>query len=344
MVTERSSSPDQVQPAGAAVSAVPRVACLTPHEVMDPVYRLAAASMPAHVLVTSADRDAAALHRMLSAATVIIGDWTGRIQLTAADIAAARQCVAIVQPTSGYNCIDIGAARRAGITVANVPGANASAVAEWVVMAALLSLKEVPRFHREVREGFWPMIEAARAGVFELRGRTVGIVGLGRIGVEVARRLVPFEPRAILYADAVAVPEGRAAELRLNRVSLAELFLRSDVVTLHVPLTDSTRHLVGTELLDLLGPDGVLINTSRGAVVDSGALRDALTSGRLKAAALDVFDSEPLGPGHPWAGLPNVLLSPHLAGSTNESRERMIRCCLDNVARALRGEPLRNVI
>jgi D-3-phosphoglycerate dehydrogenase / 2-oxoglutarate reductase len=321
----------------------PDVVCLTPAEVFDPVYRQVAATMPPHVLVPAAGADAVALRQALTAATVIIGDWTGGIELTAADIAAAGACVAIVQPTAGYNCVDIGAAGRAGIPVANAPGANASAVAEWVVMAALMLLREVPRFDREVRAGSWPMVEAGRAGVLELRGRTIGIIGLGAVGIGVASRVAPFQPGAVLYVDVREAPPDITESLGLDRVSLPELMRRGDVVSVHVPLSASTRRLVSAGLLDLMGPASVLINTSRGGVVDSSALLAALRQRRIKGAALDVFDVEPLRAGHPW-DLDNVLLSPHLSGSTNESRDRMIGSCLQDVARVLRGEPPRHIV
>jgi phosphoglycerate dehydrogenase-like enzyme len=204
-------------------------------------------------------------------------------------------------------------------------------------LAALLLLKEVPHFDRELRVGRWLMVEAAAKGVYELGGRTVGIVGLGGIGVEVARRVAAFEPGEMVFADAGMVAPDLERELHLRRVSIDDVFRLSDVVTVHVPLTPSTRHLVNEARLQLLGSDGILVNTARGGVVDSEALHAALLSRRIKGAALDVFEDEPLRVGHPWADVPNVLLSPHLAGSTNESRERMIGRCLDLVANVLRG-------
>ena len=316
---------------------LPVVACLTPREVLEPTYGKLAGSVPPHRLVLVDLDDEAGRASALAASTVVVGDWTGRARLGADDFALAAGCRAVVQPTAGYDSIDVVAAGAAGIPVANVPGANARGVAEWVVMAALLLLKEVPAFDRELRDGRWLMVEAAERGVFELGDRTVGIVGLGGIGHEVARRLLPFEPREIVFADEREVAAEIQRGYRVRRLELDELFAASDVVTLHVPLTAATSHLVGAERLRLLGPDGVLVNTSRGGVVDSAALRAALRSGQLKGAALDVFDDEPLGPGHPWADVPRLLLSPHLAGSTNESRERMIRRCFEAVAEVLRG-------
>jgi D-3-phosphoglycerate dehydrogenase len=315
----------------------PVVACLTPREVLEPTYGGLVGSLPPHRLVLVDLGDEAGRATALAASTVVVGDWTGQARLGAKDFALAAGCRAVVQPTAGYDSIDVVAAGAAGIPVANVPGANARGVAEWVVMASLLLLKEVPAFDRELRDGRWLMVEAAQRGVFELGARSIGIVGLGGIGLEVARRLLPFEPAEIVYADEREVATDIQPGHRLRRVELDELFAECDVVTLHVPLTPTTRHLVDAERLRLLGPDGVLVNTARGGIVDSPALRAALRSGQLKGAALDVFEDEPLGPGHPWAGVPRLLLSPHLAGSTNESRERMIRRCFETVALVLHG-------
>ena len=322
----------------------PVVASLTPRAVLEPTYSRLLGSLPPHRLVLVEVGDGPGLAAALAQATVVIGDWTAQTRLGAADLAAATTCRAVVQPTAGYDSIDVVAAGAAGIPVANVPGANARGVAEWVVMAALLLLKEVPAFDRALRDGRWQMVEAAERGVYELGDRSVGIVGLGGIGLEVARRLLPFEPREILFVDQREAPAEIQRGFRLRRVDLDELFALSDVVTLHVPLTPETVHLVDAARLHLLGPDGVLVNTSRGGVVDSAALRAALRTGEIKGAALDVFDDEPLQPDHAWTDLPRLLLSPHLAGSTNESRERMIRGCLQAVGEVLRGGTIAHVV
>ena len=185
--------------------------------------------------------------------------------------------------------------------------------------------------HAGVLAGEWNMVQAARTGVFEVGDRTVGIVGFGAIGQGVAARLAGFELGRLVYADAVGAPPEVERRLGVERVELDELLSVSDAVTLHVPLLESTRGLIDARRLALLPRGAVLVNPARGAVVDEPALCDALASGRLKGAALDVFEREPLPPDDPLRRLDNVLLSPHLAGSTNEARERMIAITLRNL-------------
>ncbi|WP_158056929.1 2-hydroxyacid dehydrogenase [Saccharomonospora sp. CUA-673] len=179
----------------------------------------------------------------------------------------------------------------------------------------------------------------ADEGIHDLASRTVGIVGMGRTGLAVARRLAAFGVERILYRHRRPVADADAAGLPVEQVSdMDELCARSDVLSLHVPLTPETRHLVDRRRLGLLGPDGVLVNGARGAVVDEDALHTALRRKEIRAAALDVFGDEPLSGPHRWSELDNVFLSPHLAGSSLESREAMLTGALGSLATALRGE------
>ncbi len=318
---------------------LPNVLSLTPAEVLGPAHReLAGVLAPHSLTVPEATAD---LRRALPDADYVIGDWTHRLGLDASMLELAVRCRAIFQPTSGTETIDLRRAAELGIAVANCPGENARAVAEWTVMAMLVLLKDAWRHHEGVQAGRWEMVQAARSGVYELGGRTVGIVGFGAIGRAVAARLAGFEPGRVLYFD--PVPAGDEVERRLGveRAGLDELCAASDVVSLHLPLTRSTRSLFDAGRIARLRPGAVLINVARGAVLDERALADALDAGRLRGAALDVFEQEPPGPQSPLRGRSNVLLSPHLAGSTNEARERMIRRTLQNLGRVLRGgEPL----
>ncbi|MFD2399240.1 2-hydroxyacid dehydrogenase [Prauserella oleivorans] len=206
-------------------------------------------------------------------------------------------------------------------------------------MAMLLLVKNALVNHERTRRGEWWMAEAAAEGVYDLSSRTVGILGMGRTGRGVARRLHAFGVQRILYHHRSAISAELAAALPLERVShVDELCARSDVLTLHVPLTGDTRHLIDRRRLRLLGPDGVLVNTARGAIVDEDALHTALSAREIKAAALDVFSEEPLTGPHRWAGLDNVFLSPHLAGSTVESTQAMVSGALASLGEALRGD------
>jgi D-3-phosphoglycerate dehydrogenase len=318
---------------------VPRVLSLTPAAMIAPVHDELAARLAPHALVFAGER----LDDELAAADVVIGDWTHATLLDAARLARAERCLCVLQPTAGVETIDLAAAARLGIPVASAPGANDVAVAEWAVMAILALLKDAWRHHAGVLEGRWDMVDAGSTGVFELAGRTVGIVGMGRIGRAVARRLAGFDVR-LVYADAQPAPAEVERALALERMELDALLTAADAVTLHVPLGDATRGLIGARRLALMRPHAVLVNAARGAVLDEDALLAALDGGRLKAAALDVFAHEPLPPGDPLRGRPDVLLSPHLAGSTNEARRRMLGRALENLDRVLRGGPPADVV
>jgi phosphoglycerate dehydrogenase-like enzyme len=211
-------------------------------------------------------------------------------------------------------------------------------------MAILALLKEAWRHHLGVQAGRWDMVAAAQLGVYELAGRTVGVIGLGRIGQTVARRLSGFELGRLVYSDAFRAPASLERELGAERVEVDELMAVSDAVTIHVPLTPSTRGMIDARRLALLPPHAVLVNAARGGVVDEQALAGALDSDKLKGVAIDVFVSEPPAEDHPLRNRPNALLSPHLAGSTNEARERMLASALHNLDRVLRGGDPRDVV
>jgi phosphoglycerate dehydrogenase-like enzyme len=325
------------------VSDTPCIVSLTPESVLGPVYDTVRTGLGPHRLLI-AERSPDALDGLIDDAEYVIGDWTHELRLDARLLDAAERCQAIFQPTAGTETIDIAHAAALGIPVANAPGANARAVAEWTVMAILALLKDVWRHHQGMLSGRWEMVDAARTGVYELGDRTVGIVGLGRIGQEVARRLAPFQLRRLVYADPSPAPPEVEQRLGIERVELDELCAVSDAVSLHLPLTESSRGLFDARRIALLAPHAVIVNVARGAVLDEGALADALDAGRLRGAALDVFSQEPPPDDHPLRGRPNVLLSPHLAGSTNEARQRMIGAALANLDRVLRGGSPTNVV
>jgi phosphoglycerate dehydrogenase-like enzyme len=273
----------------------------------------------------------------LPKADFIIGDWTGASGIDADALAKATRCLVIFQPSSGFERIDTAAASTFGIPVANAPGENAVAVAEWTVMAILALLKEAWRNHAALDRGEWRMVEAAEQGVYELAGRTVGILGFGHIGQAVARRLQAFDLGALFYADPMPAPPEIEQALAATRLDLDELCTHSEILTVHLPLLPSTRGLLDGRRLALLPSHAIVVNAARGAIVDERDLCAALDGGALKGAALDVFSEEPLAADHPLHGRPNVLLSPHLAGSTNEARRRMIVSALTNLDRVLRG-------
>jgi phosphoglycerate dehydrogenase-like enzyme len=238
--------------------------------------------------------------------------------------------------SAGYDRIDLGLTSSLGIPVSNNGGANSWAVAEATVAMILALLQRLVEADRFVREGRWRG-DIQGYDTYELAGKTAGIVGLGNIGKKVARRLHPFETR-LLYTDAVPDPV-LEAELGMQRLPLGELLPAVDVLTLHVPLLASTKGMIGAKELALMKPSALLINTSRGDVVDEDALIEALSSGRLRGAGLDVFDKEPLPADSPLTRMPNVVLSAHLAGTTYDTFFRRGQFAFENIKGIWEGAP-----
>jgi len=239
--------------------------------------------------------------------------------------------------SAGYDRLDVGAAKRAGVPVANNGGSNSVAVAEHTLMLMLAVYRKLSWHHANVVTGKWRVGDFASHRLYELEGKTLGIVGLGTIGKKVARRAAAFGMR-ILYYDIVRLAEDAEDALGVRFVLLPELLRTSDIVSLHVPLNDATRNLMGARELGMMQPTGVLINTCRGPVVDETALHTALTSGRIAAAGLDVMVEEPPIANHPLFALENVTFTPHMAGPTWDNWFKAFRNAFDNVQRVARGE------
>ena len=252
-------------------------------------------------------------------------------------IAAARQRLKLVQLMSaGYDRFNVDGARQARLPVALNGGANAISVAEHAIMLMLASLKHVHTLDAAVRGGGWR--SAARSlRVYELHGSTVGIVGMGRIGQEVAKRLAGWGV-SIVYFDPLRLAAERERELGVTFVELDSLLRRADAVTVHVPLNAQTQHLIDAESLSVMKPTAVLVNTARGGLVDEDALALALRQGRLLGAGLDVLSQEPPPAEHPLFELSNVVLTPHTAGPTWQSYPRRFANCFANIERVQRGE------
>ncbi len=248
----------------------------------------------------------------------------------------ARRLRLVQLISAGYDTVDLAAARRAGVPVANNGGSNAIAVAEHTLMLILAVLRRVVWCHANVCAGRWRVGRFDEHRLHELEGKTVGIVGLGRIGRKVARRVRAFEAR-VQYHDIVRLAEDEEDALGVRFVLFEELLRTSDVVTLHVPLTPQTRNLLSTREFALMKPGAILINTCRGAVVDEAALHKALTSGHLGGAGLDVLVEEPPPASHPLFGLDSVVLTPHMAGPTWENWPRAFRNAIDNIQRVAAG-------
>jgi len=236
----------------------------------------------------------------------------------------------------GVDSIDTRAAEDMGIPVANAPTGNTVSVVEYVIMAAILLTRRVPEAENLARAGE-TLASVLVKGTFEIEGRTLGIVGFGNIGKEVARRTRPLGMK-VLYYDVQPADEKVEKELGVRRVSLDELLAESDVVTLHVPLTRATRNLIGKAELLKMKKGAVLINAARGGVVNEGELAEVLEQNHLAGAAVDVCTTEPIPPFHPLLAAPNVLLTPHMAGSTMDGIMKQFKECFMNATRVANGE------
>ena len=239
--------------------------------------------------------------------------------------------------SAGYDRIDIEAARRAGVPVCNNGGANSTAVAEHAIMLMLAVSRHLTWQHANVSAGRWRGNDASSRKLFEMYGKTLGIVGLGTIGKKTAKLARAFGMH-VQYYDTVRLSEEHAEQIGVRFALLEELLKSSDIVSLHVPLLASTKHMIGADRLKLMKPSAFLINTCRGPVVDEPALIEALSNGTIAGAGLDVFDQEPPPSDNPLFALPNVTLTAHFAGPTWDTQYSRFRNAYDNCQRVARGE------
>ena len=296
--------------------------------------------------VTINEYDLDALKRELQDTDIVVGDYTFKIPITAEMCDAMPKMKLIQQPSTGYNHIDIRACAARGIPVANIGGANAISVAEHTIALALLLLKRITYAHQEMLEGKWTQQELLNVAA-ELSGKTWGLVGLGRIGREVANRAKPLGAQ-IVYYDLKRLPEDEETKLGYSFHQLHRLLSESDVVSIHVPLTQETEHMIGEKELRMMRSTSVFINPSRGELTDEAALAKALREGWIGGAGIDVFSKEPPDITHPLIlagkeGL-NIVLTPHIAGATSDARMRIIQVTVENVLRAMLGQKPQNVV
>ncbi len=264
---------------------------------------------------------------------------TDRVDRELLDSAPRLRIVA--QYAVGFDNIDVEHATRRGVYVTNTPGVLTDATADLTWALLLAAARRVVEADRFVRSGEWwrtgtgwhPMMMLG----FHVTGKTLGIIGMGRIGQAVARRARGFNMR-ILYYQRHRLPEDVERELGAQYVDLETLLRESDFVSIHVPLTPETRRMIGERELRMMKRTAILINTARGAVVDEEALVRALREGWIAAAALDVFEREPLPPDHPLTKLDNVVLAPHIGSATRETRAAMARLVAENLLAFYRGE------
>ncbi len=239
----------------------------------------------------------------------------------------------------GFDNVDVAACARRGIPVGNTPGVLTETTADLAWALLMAAARRLPEGDRFVRDGRWKTWGPLLLLGPDVHGATIGIVGFGRIGQAVARRAQGFGMR-ILYHDVVQLPDEITLPLGATYMPLETLLAESDFVSLHVNLSDVTRHLINATTLAWMKPTAVLVNTSRGPVVDQGALADALREGIIWAAALDVTDPEPIPMDDPLVGLDNCLIVPHIASATRATRGRMAAMAAANLLAGVRGEPL----
>ena len=282
-------------------------------------------------LLTPAERTDEAVAELLPTADIVIGDWSPSLRL---HDPGPRVCF-VQQPSVGIDGIDVDACTAAGVPVANCAGANTTSVAEWCLSATLALLRRTVEGDAAVRRGEWPQTSL---GGRELAGSTVGVVGMGPIGRQTAT-LFGALGCAVTYWS-----RSRHDDAPAPYAELDDLLASSDVVVLVIALGPQTRGLLDADRLARLKPGALLVNGARGEVVDEAALVAALASGHVGGAALDVFSTEPLPAGSPLREAANVLLSPHMAGSTVQAAMRIVGQSTANLRRVLDGQPVVDVV
>lgn len=286
-------------------------------------------SEPGLDIVSCSEQDEERLAELLPDTEVL---WHVLRPFTAADMDRAPKLRLIQKLGTGVNTIDLDAAAERGIAVANMPGQNAQAVAETSLLLALAVLRRIVPFDARTRRGAgWPADQGLVGG--ELRGRTVGLLGCGEIAMLLRGMLGAIGAR-VVYTSRRPRRDDPAW------MDLDDLLRASDIVSVHVPLTEETHHLLDARRLALLPPGAIVVNTARGAVIDEAALVDALASGHLGGAGLDVFEQEPVDPGNPLLALDNVAVMPHVAWLTHETWARCFAIAAENCRRLMRGEDL----
>ncbi|UCD78869.1 MAG: 2-hydroxyacid dehydrogenase [Desulfobacterales bacterium] len=244
----------------------------------------------------------------------------------------------------GYqDTVDTAALKARNIVLALTPAGTSIGVAEHTVLLTLAACKRLPYADSELRQGRWH-INSLRPYSFELFGRTVGYIGMGRIGQETAVRFKAFGTTGVYFDPYAALPAEREQELGASRVDFDQLLAAADIITLHVPSGAATHHMIDEAALNQMKPNAIVINTSRGSVIDEAALCRALAQGRIAGAGLDVFETEPFRPDNPLAAMPNVVLTPHIAAGTRDALKTKMRALFNNVQRFFNGEALENQV
>ena len=257
-------------------------------------------------------------------------------------IKSLEKCRLVQLLAAGYDRMNLDLLAELEIPCANNGGANSWAVADQAVLLMLAIYKQLLASDNSTREGRWAEPITGQ-NTFEMADKKVGILGIGNIGRQVAKRVQGFDAK-VQYFDLYPLDERTAEELNVTYVSLEELFSTSDIISCHTPLTNDTKHIVNSNTLSLMKPTSILINTSRGPVVDEEALISALQSGVIAAAGLDVFEKEPVSPDNPLLKMDNVVATPHMAGTTWDTWARRANFGFENMERIRNGEAPQAVV
>ncbi|MBD2257295.1 D-glycerate dehydrogenase [Pseudanabaena sp. FACHB-2040] len=260
-------------------------------------------------------------------------------RIDAALLQASPQLKVVSQMAVGYDNIDVKAATALKIPVGHTPGVLTEATADLTWALLMAAARRVVEGDRFTRSGQWTTWEPDLLLGPDVAGATLGIVGLGRIGQAVARRALGFDMR-VLYTAPRPVDKALEQQIRAEYVDLSRVLREADFITLHVPLTTATHHLLGAAQFQQMKPTAVLINTARGAIVDQKALYEALQAGQLAGAALDVTEPEPTPLTEPLLSLPSVIVTPHIGSASRQAREKMAQIAIANLLAGLRDDPL----
>lgn len=292
-----------------------------------------------HRLDVLRSKDRAELLRAAADADVLIVATT---RVDAALLEAAPRLRHVQHQGVGYDNIDVAACAARGVSVALTPEGTTTGVAEHVFLLILALYKNLREAEGKLRAGGWPVWEL-RARSYEISGKTVGLLGFGRIGRAVAQRARAFEARVVYFDPFRADPETER-QLEVEHRALDDLLREADIVSVHVPLSAETRHLIGERELRLMKPSSILLNTARGPLVDERALHRALTEGWIAGAGIDVFEQEPADPENPLLRLENVVVTPHISAGTIDAFRTKMRAVAANVARVAAGEAPANQV
>jgi len=318
----------------------PRILYLShaPEDIYDLLRRTAGDDF--ELLLMNSNDEAERLKKISACDAVIVASY----RLSAAHLQAAGNLQLVHHQGVGWHdTTDWQVIKHKELRLAITLAGSTVSVAEHTVMLMLAACRHLAYADAQLRQGQW-LVNQLRTRSRELKGRTVGIVGMGRIGRLVAERLIPFGCAGLYVDPNVTLNETEARQLNMQKVSFDELIDRSEIVTLHLPLMDSTKNIISAEVIHRMQKGAIFINAARGGLVDEAALDAALRSGHLQSAALDVFEGEPPRPGNPLLSNPACILTPHIAAGTRDALEQKLAAVFDNMRRFFTDGTLENEV